>query len=230
MGSGPEVVVSRTYTSNPSIPSLSKGKMRSKIISACLIGLATASCSVSSPEEKAKASDDKNFQAECIAALEEQIAIEFQASLQYLLMAAHFSQDTVNLPKVAALFWGHADEEREHAKQFIDYLRMRGATNNDFFGTSPIEPKEKTYMWTGVGEALTMALKMEKDVTGRMKDMIDVCSTSGRDDPHAADWLTGTWLEEQLSGQRHLAGLINTFNNFKRGHDELAEWMFDQEL
>merc|ERR1719500_64965 len=88
-----------------------KGKMRSKIISACLIGLATASCSVSSPEEKAKASDDKNFQAECVAALEEQIAIEFQASLQYLLMAAHFSQDTVNLPKVAALFWGHADEE-----------------------------------------------------------------------------------------------------------------------
>ena len=80
-------------------------------------------------------------QAECVAALEEQIAIEFQASLQYLLMAAHFSQvliltgfllsilvaskDTVNLPKVAALFWSHADEEREHAKQFIDYLRMR---------------------------------------------------------------------------------------------------------
>jgi len=192
--------------------------------------LAAASCSVSSPELKAKASDDKNFMAECITALEGQIAIEFQASLQYLLMAAHFSQDTVNLPKVAALFWGHADEEREHAKHFIEYLRMRGATNNDFFGTSPIEPKEKTYTWTGVGEALTMALKMEKDVTGRMKDMIDVCSTSGRDDPHAADWLTGTWLEEQLSGQRHLAGLINTFNNFKRGHDELAEWMFDQEL
>ena len=30
--------MSRTYTSNPSILSLSKGKMRSKIISACLIG------------------------------------------------------------------------------------------------------------------------------------------------------------------------------------------------
>merc|ERR1712047_59346 len=51
-----------------------------------------------------------------------------------------------------------------------------------------------------------------------------------KDDPHAADWLTGTWLEEQLNGQRRLAGLINTSNNFKRGHDELAEWMFDQEL
>lgn len=60
-----------------------------------------------------------------------------------------------------------------------------------------------------------MALKMEKDVTGAMKNMIDICSSAGQDDPHAADWLTGTWLEEQLQGQRSLAGLINTFNNFK---------------
>ena len=71
------------------------------------------------------------------------------------------------------------------------YQHCRGATNNDFFGSTPIEPKEKTYTWAGVGEALTMALKMEKDVTGRMKDMIDTCSTAGSDDPHAADWLTG---------------------------------------
>ena len=56
---------------------------------------------------------------------------------------------------------------------------------------------------------------MEKDVSARMKAMIDSCSQEGGEDYHAADWLTGTWLEEQLTGQRHLAGLINTFNNFK---------------
>ena len=60
-----------------------------------------------------------------------------------------------------------------------------------------------------------MALKMEKDVSGKMKEMIDICSIAGQDDPHAADWLTGTWLEEQLHGQRHLAGFINTFISFK---------------
>merc|ERR1711992_251417 len=248
--SGPEVVVSRTYTSNPHNPILTHpirkifvtATMRSTLISACLIGLAAASCSVSSPELKAKASDDKNFMAECITALEGQIAIEFEASLQYLLMAAHFSQDTVNLPKLAAFFWEHADEEREHAKQFIEYLRMRGSENNSFFGGLPIMPwgasqqaemaqnPNYPYTWAGAGEALTMALKIEKEVSGLMKEMIDTCSAAGRDDPHAADWLTGTWLEEQLNGQRHLAGLINTFNNFKRGHPELAEWLFDQEL
>merc|ERR1711973_941613 len=38
--------------------------------------------------------------------------MEFEASLQYLLMAAQFSQDTYNLPGVAKLFWDHADGER----------------------------------------------------------------------------------------------------------------------
>merc|ERR1712080_546125 len=87
--------------------------------------------------------------------------------------------------------------------------RMRGATNNDFFGTSPLMPREKTYDWAGVGEALSMALKMEKDVTARMMSMIDECSKVDSNDYYAADWVTGTWLEEQLTGQRHLAGLIN---------------------
>ena len=56
---------------------------------------------------------------------------------------------------------------------------------------------------------------MEKDVSARMKEMVDICSQEGREDYHAADWLTGTWLEEQLTGQRHLAGMINTYINFK---------------
>ena len=64
-------------------------------------------------------------------------------------------------------------------------------------------------------QALSLALEMEKEVTARMKLMIDVCSEAGAEDYHAGDWLTGTWLEEQYQGQRQLAGLINTFNNFK---------------
>ena len=64
-------------------------------------------------------------------------------------------------------------------------------------------------------QALRLALKMEKDVSAKMKEMIDICSLEGGEDYHAADWLTGTWLEEQLTGQRKLAGMINTFDNFK---------------
>merc|ERR1712244_158661 len=89
------------------------------------LGAVHCSCSVGSSDPKADANDPANFQASCVKALEEQVKIEFQASLQYILMAAHFDQDTVNLPHVANLFWSHADEERQHAIQFLQYLRMK---------------------------------------------------------------------------------------------------------
>jgi len=196
-------------------------------LSFIFLGLVSGNCSVSSSLPRADADDDRSYSDSCVKALEEQVRIEFEASLQYILMAAHFDQDDVNLPNVAKLFWSHADEERSHAIEFIKYLRMRGAEFNDFFAAQPIKPRAEVYDWQGVDDALDLALKMEKDVTARMKTMIDICSA---EDPHAGDWLTGTWLEEQYQGQRHLAGLINTFNNFKRGHEELAEWMFDGEL
>ena len=46
----------------------------------------------------------------------------------------------------------------------------------------------------------------------------------------SADWLTGTWLEEQLDGQRMLAGMINSLNTFRRDHEDLADGMFDKEI
>ena len=56
------------------------------------------------------------------------------------------------------MFWGHADEERSHAIQFIQYLRMRGAENNDFFGGNPIQPKERAYTSSGVDEVSIYSL------------------------------------------------------------------------
>ena len=61
-------------------------------------------------------------------------------------------QDSVNLPNLAAMFWSHADEERSHAIQFMQYLRMRGAENNNFFGDTPIQPKEGRFYWSSVDE------------------------------------------------------------------------------
>merc|ERR1712080_529397 len=105
------------------------------LFTSCLAGMVAASCSYSSPDQTAKASDHSTYQ---------------EASLQYLLMAAHFSQDTVNLPKVSDLFWTHADEERSHAIQFITYLRMRGATDSIFLDENPLKPIRNTSHWEGV--------------------------------------------------------------------------------
>lgn len=55
-----------------------------------------------------------------------QIQAEIDASLQYLAMAAHFAQDTVNRPGFMEFFFKAASEEREHAHKLIEYLLMRG--------------------------------------------------------------------------------------------------------
>merc|ERR1712126_136353 len=148
-------------------------------ITLSVLGMASASCSVSSPVVKVDANDPVAYKDTCIVALEKQVRIEFEAALQYILMAAHFDQDTVNLPNIAAMFWTHADEERTHAIEFIKYLRMRGAENNDFFSGEPLKPREGRFDWTRVEDALQLALKMEKDVTARMQGMIDICSQDG---------------------------------------------------
>jgi len=62
----------------------------------------------------------------CVAQTRTQIQEEMNASIQYLAMAAHFSQDTVNRPGFAKFFFEAASEEREHSMKLIEYLLMRG--------------------------------------------------------------------------------------------------------
>jgi bacterioferritin B len=53
-------------------------------------------------------------------ALNDQIANEFAASMQYVGIAAHFDAQT--LPRLAAFFYRQALEERSHAMMMIQYL------------------------------------------------------------------------------------------------------------
>ncbi len=53
-------------------------------------------------------------------ALNDQIANEFAASMQYVGIAAHYDAET--LPRLAAFFYRQALEERSHAMMMIRYL------------------------------------------------------------------------------------------------------------
>ena len=69
---------------------------------------------------------------------------------------------------------------------------------------------------------------MEKAVSKSIRDIIKVCEENN--DFYSADWMTGAIMEEQLNGQRHLAGLINTLSGFRVSHEHLADWMFSNQL
>ena len=53
-------------------------------------------------------------------ALNEQIANEFGASMQYIGIAVHYDSET--LPRLAAFFYRQALEERSHAMMMVQYL------------------------------------------------------------------------------------------------------------
>jgi ferritin len=53
-------------------------------------------------------------------ALNEQIANEFAASMQYVGMAVYY--DTETLPRLADFFYRQAEEERSHAMMMVQYL------------------------------------------------------------------------------------------------------------
>ena len=136
----------------------------------------------------------------------------------------------MNLAGFAKLFLEHADEERAHGKAFIDYLRMRGDAETNFVGSAPITPILNKNEWSSGEEALRDALAMEKTVSTSVRGMIDSCDGDAGSDYHAADWLVTATLDEQLAGQRKLAGLINSLSAFRVDHEDLADWMFSNSL
>lgn len=197
------------------------------------ISVTHQSCSIgpqADPHGRAQAEDQHNYHEACVEGIRSQIRKEFEASLQYLLMGAYFAQDDVNLAGFTKMFFEHADEERGHGIQFIEYLRHRGDEEINLLGSDPILPILGKNTWADGEEALRDALEMEKIVSGSIKKLIDVCDNDAKQDYHAADWLTGTFLEEQFQGQRHLAGLINSLSTFRRDHEHLADWMFSNSL
>lgn len=204
------------------------------LIFSVIIAYASGSCQIgphADPVGLASASDSANWHSSCATSLRSQIKMEFEASLQYLLMASYFERDGINLPGFSKLFWEHADEEREHGMFFLNYLRDRGDShvdNNIIQGD--INPTLSKYEWTDGLEALRDALNMEKKVSGAIKNIIDVCSMENNEDYLSGDILTGTWLKEQMEGQRKLAGLINSLTNFRRDHESLGDWLFSNSL
>lgn len=111
-------------------------------------GQGDATCSLgqdSDPQGAAKASDGINDGQACMNALRNQIKMEFEASLQYMLMGIHFAQDTVNLEGFSQMFFASANEERQHGIKFMEYIKMRGDEELDLGidQLAPILAKER---------------------------------------------------------------------------------------
>ncbi|XP_034235437.1 ferritin subunit [Thrips palmi] len=209
---------------------------------AVLAVFAFAACGVSADKDKFKcklrpADIPKEWVSmvdPCVKKMREQVQTELTASMTYLAMAAHFSQDTVNRPGFAEHFFKSASEEREHAIKLIEYLLMRGQLTKDVGDLiKDPRPKGDVTSWVDGVSALKDALKLEASVTNNIRDIVAVCEDPGEskfNDYHLVDYLTGDFLDEQYKGQRELAGMISTLDKMMHSHGAIGEFLFDKKL
>lgn len=124
---------------------------------------------------------------ELAKAFNEQIGNEFGASMQYVSIAAHFNQRQLTL--LAKLFFRQAEEERQHAMKFVQYLLD---TKGDL--KLPAVPAP-TASFASAEAAVAAALKWEQDVTGQITALMDLAA---KQNDYLAQSFLQWFVDEQL--------------------------------
>jgi len=124
---------------------------------------------------------------ELAKAFNEQIGHEFGASLEYVSIAAHFNQRQLTL--LAKLFFAQADEERQHALKFVQYLLD---TKGDL--QIPAIPAP-TASFPSAEDAVQAALNWEQEVTRQITALMDLAV---KQNDYLAQSFLQWFIDEQL--------------------------------
>lgn len=134
--------------------------------------------------------------------MNQQIANEFGASLQYVAIAAHF--EARHLKLMAKLFFEQAEEEREHAMKFVHYILETGGKLQI---PAVAAPKPE---FASAEEAVQAALNWEIEVTGQINALMDIAV-------EAKDYLGQSFLrwfiDEQLEEVAKMEQLLGVVRN-----------------
>jgi ferritin len=102
--------------------------------------------------------------------LNEQVANEFAASMQYVGAAVHYEAET--LPRLAAFFYRQAVEERNHAMMMVQYLLDAGEE------VAIPDVASKRSRFDDIVAPVRMALEQEKRVTEEINALFKLARDS----------------------------------------------------
>jgi ferritin len=120
-------------------------------------------------------------------AFNQQIGNEFGASMQYVSIAAHFRHRELTL--LSKLFMAQADEERQHAMKFVQYMLD---TKGDL--KIPAIPAPQPG-FASAEDAASAALKWEQGVTKQIGALMDIAVKEG---DYLAQSFLQWFIDEQL--------------------------------
>jgi ferritin len=149
------------------------------------------------------------------AALNEQIGYEFGASLQYVAIAAYFDSD--NLPELAAHFYRQAEEERDHAMRFVNYVVDAGGKV-----AIPAVPAPKSG-FASAEEGVKLSVDWEVTVTREINGLVDLAiKETDHITANFLQWFVTEQLEEVSSMERLLSLIRRAGANLLFVEDYLA--------
>jgi ferritin len=154
---------------------------------------------------------------ELAVAFNAQIGIELASSIAYLQMSAHFQGE--NLVGMGKWMRMQAEEEREHAHRFLDFVLDRG--NEVTLG--PLEAPVSGF--ESVEAVFVTALAQEQAVTGAIHDLYRLASDKG-------DLASFPFLQSFIEEQNEEEATVETILERVRiaGGESSAILLLDSEL
>jgi ferritin len=150
-------------------------------------------------------------------AINEQIKNELYSAHQYLSMSAYC--ESVNLPGFAHWMQAQAQEEREHAMKFYNFLLNRK-------GRVILQAIEQPVVEFGSPlEVFEQALEQEQQVTAQINELYGL-TTSEND--YASQAFLQWFLTEQVEEEKNVGDVLETLNII--GVEGEALFLFDREL
>ena len=157
--------------------------------------------------------------------LNEHIALEQAAAVQYKAMYAYFARDAVHLKNTAKFFADNANEEWGHASELMAYQIKRGGKVQIFSLDAPVHDFAPTETKSDARVAFESALAMEKKVYDSLLRLHTICGTRG--DPSCQDHIDA-YLADQINAIDNIARYVADLNRV--GNDGHAVWEWDNEL
>lgn len=157
------------------------------------------------------------MQSDLEKAFNAQVSMELDSSLAYLQMSAHFAER--NLTGMSRWMRAQAEEERDHAYRFLDFLLDRGNTVQIGALAAP------RVDFAGPEDAFATALEQERSVTSAIHDLYRLATDN--DDLASLPFLQA-FIEEQNEEEATVEGILDRVR--LAGDDSGALLLLDHEL
>jgi bacterioferritin B len=146
--------------------------------------------------------------------LNAQIGHELAAHNQYVAIAVHY--DALTMPQMAALFYGQALEERDHAMMMVQYLLD---TDVDVVIPGVAAPVPA---FEGVVAPVELALEQEKRVTEQINGLL---RTAREEHDFASEQFMQWFIKEQVEEVASMSDLLAVVRRNAEDIDDIEDYV-----